>query len=229
MRLPILPMFNANPSAPCYCNKIDKATQRITICDEVHVLNCAGDNTRSNRHHEVVAAMMAMYQSVQLQPVLEPLAVASTVSTKRHDLSVHMHQSNTVLKLDITIRNPLNNALVTQAAKYSLHAAIAACREKTDKYKQYLQPGEKFVPIVLETFGAMHHFVSEQISLAGQRANHLPPPTATWAAPSFEQYWTQRVSVTLNKANAQLATAIIQRTKARSGQFDELISMAENE
>jgi hypothetical protein len=222
LRLPILPMFNIQGNIACYCNKLDKTTHSRTMCDEIHVLNCAGDNARSIRHHELVAAMQLMYQSVELTAVLEPLATTSTVSRARHDLSVLTNQTPySSIKIDVTVRNPLNHAMVAQAAKHNMHAAITACRDKIDKYKPYLQRGEAFVPVAFESFGAFHQNIVEQIALAGQRANHAPPDTSTWASPTFEAYWTQRLSVTLWRANSKLVSTIIERTKAQHGYSDQ--------
>jgi hypothetical protein len=215
LRLPVLPLFGCPRNLPCHCNRFDSTTSSHVRCDELHIFNCAGENARSQRHHDMVAAFQQMYQSVMLKADLEPMATTADTSRARHDLSLHDGRG-TCLKLDITVRSPLAHATIAQAAVHPLHAACKGTQEKISKYAHLLSGNEKFIPIAIESFGALHEYVQQQISFASLRVNHLPPATATYAAPTFQAYWTQRLSCTLWRANANLASLIVKRTMANN-------------
>jgi hypothetical protein len=224
LRMPILPLLNCPPDLACHCNRFDSTTNSYVKCDEIHIINCAGENARTQRHNDIVATFQQMYQSVMLQPVIEPMATAPNQSLARHDLSLDDGRGN-VLKLDITVRSPLAHATLTQAAMHPLHVACKGVQEKITKYTPMLSANDKFVPIAIETFGGLHQYVQQQISFASLRANHLPPASATYAAPTFQSYWMQRISCTLWKANANLLSFVIRRTVACNSCFTDVLDV----
>jgi len=213
LRLPVLPLFNLQGTEACNCRRIDSLTTAATTCTEQHLLNCNGQGHLTTRHDAIVAAIQKMAQSVRLNPVLEPLAHVQPLSQHRFDLAIARADSlQSNLKLDVTVRNPQAKQAVKLAAKYSMHAANEGYKEKIDFYKPHLKPDDTFIPVVLETFGAMHQGVRDLVSLLSQRANNAPPADAAYTSPTFTAYWTQRISATLWRENVRMITAVATAT-----------------
>ena len=93
-----------------------------------------------------------------------------------------------------------------------MHAANEGYKDKVDFYKPHLKSDDTFIPVVFETFGAMHQGVRDLVSLMSQRANNAPPADAAYTSPTFSTYWTQRISATLWRENARMITAVASAT-----------------
>jgi hypothetical protein len=213
LRLSITNLFKAPSDLSCVCKRPDQIGSGIVTVTDHHVMNCGAENLRSKRHHAVVKVLQEMLQSTHLSPELEPLVDPNNAGHLRYDVSVDAIDSRFMaLKLDVTIRNPQARHLVTQAASHQLHAANSGVKDKLQKYGPFVKQGDRFLPIVLETFGGTHANLYELVALAGKRVNNLAPETATFAAPTFASFWIQRISIALWRENAQLAATIIHRS-----------------
>jgi hypothetical protein len=213
LRLSVTNLFNAPRDLSCVCKRPDQIGSGIVTVTDHHVMNCGAENLRSKRHHTVVKVIQEMLQSTHLSPELEPLVDPTNAGHLRYDVSVDAVDSRyTSLKLDITIRNPQARHLVTQAASQQLHAANSGVKDKQQRYGSFVKQGDRFLPIVLETFGGAHNNLFELVALAGKRVNNLAPETATFAAPTFASFWLQRISMALWRENSQLAASIIHRS-----------------
>jgi hypothetical protein len=230
LRLPILPVFNLQGSEACHCRRIDVTTLADTVCDEIHLLNCHGSSLLSKRHDALVYTFQAMAQSCKLKPVLEPLAHVQSNSQHRFDIAIDRAESSSAsnLKLDITVRNPQAKNIVSRAARYFMYAANEGASQKNAFYKRHLTPSDRFVPLVFETFGAMHQQVRDFVSLMAKLANNMPPADSAYTSPTFTAYWFQRLSVTLWRENARMIAEVAGATK-RSTENSSMLLMNSSE
>ncbi len=81
------------------------------------------------------------------------------------------------LKLDATTRNQQAKAMIVSAAAKGLVACEDAVAYTLKKYAEFLTPNDKFMPLALESFGAMHSNIFELEAGCTQR-NNLPPDTS---------------------------------------------------
>jgi hypothetical protein len=203
LRLPLLPMFDAPPVLTCFCNS-------STVLSEEHILNCNGLAAPDVRHNTLVLCFQDMLQAAVTNPVmLEPRASNKSNVHYRFDLAVDAYDANSKnLKLDVTIRNPQAKAMVVSAAAKGLAAVDDAVAYKRKKYAEFLTANDKFMPLALESFGAMHSNIFELVAGCAQRVGNLPPDTSCFLAPSFSTYWVQRISCTLMRENCRLINVI---------------------
>ena len=213
LRLPILDYFDAPSSLPCFCKP------GMILCED-HILNCNGEAARDVRHNTVVLCFQEMLQAAVQQPVLlEPRATTSTMDHHRFDISVAAFDSaSRNLKLDVTVRNPLAKHMLPRSSQAHLSAASDAVKEKLAKYAKYLSSSDWFLPLAIESFGALHPNVFQLVSLCAQRVGNVAPDSSCYLAPSFSSYWLQRLSCTLVKENARLINVVV-RNSLRYGGF----------
>ena len=106
-----------------------------------------------------------------------------------------------------------------------MYAASVAYTEKMQLYNGLLQPGQQFMPIVLETYGAAHQDFYTLVNMVADRAANEAPDGSCWATPTFVAYWVQRVNTTLWRENAKIVLHIkssIQGATATSLDQDQL-------
>lgn len=222
LRLPLVEFLGGDVRMHCFCAKISKSSGAPVLCDEHHVMNCAGSNARTSRHDTLKNNFHEMLQSTHLQPRLEQLAGVVGQAPLLFDVTAKdVDALGTHLKLDITVRNPATKKGAGQAAIRTLYAATRAVKEKNDKYGPLLDTHDRFLAVAFETFGAMHPNVREAIVIASRRVNHVPVDSATFAAPTFLTYWTQRFSVCLWRENAKLAALVVGRSAALRGHWSQ--------
>jgi hypothetical protein len=216
LRLPLLPLFDAPPAITCFCNP-------STLLSEEHILNCNGLAARDVRHNTLVLCFQEMLRAAVINPVLlEPRASNKSNVHYRFDLAVDAYDSASKnLKLDVTVRNPQAKAMVVSAAAKSLAACEDAVAYKHRKYAEFLTPNDKFMPLALESFGAMHSNIFELVAGCAQRVGNLPPDSSCFLAPSFSTYWLQRISCTLMRENSRLINVIVGSSVRNYGVQDD--------
>jgi hypothetical protein len=203
---------------PCCCTRLSgpgATTQQLT---DLHLLNCQSNGLLTLRHNALASVFAQMCAAVKLNPTMEPLAGSHHNRRFRYDISIERADGwGRDVKLDISVRNPLAKKLLPQSSKHRLYAAELGADQKRKHYNTFVHANSdlKFIPIIVESFGAMHLEVRNFIASLAERANNLPPDSATFAAPTFAAYWTQRIAVCLQRENAKLTRAIILRTKAQ--------------
>ena len=103
--------------------------------------------------------------------------------------------------LDVTVVNPLQAALVAEAAEFPGHALATAHKRKLDKSWQSCNAqGIVFVPLAVESLGAWHKSVITEIKKLGSSlARHTGEEEATTIRHLFQQ-----LSIALAKGNAAL-------------------------
>jgi hypothetical protein len=158
-----------------------------------------------------------MITSCKCTADLEPLVAPGSGVHDRFDFAVERYNgSGNNLKADVTVKNPCGSAVVDRAASQPLFAAGRAFNDKSSHYNPLLQPNDHFVPLVFETFGAMHSMVCTVVSAFGARMANYPPEQATWAAPTFCSYWYQRLSCALWRENAIMIDLTARATRSLS-------------
>lgn len=200
LRLPLLPLLGLQSVSTCACGE---------LLTEAHLLNCNNDGAFNKRHTAIVSELVAMCTSTKLQCRTEPLADEHSDRQDRHDLEVlRCTQGGDDVRIDVTVRNPLARSIVDRCAREPMHAAQAGYAAKMEQYGGLLQPGQQFLPFVLEAYGAMHQDVFTLINMVAKRAAGEAPDGSCWAAPTFVAYWLQRISVALWRENAKAAMEI---------------------
>ena len=103
--------------------------------------------------------------------------------------------------LDVTVVNPLQVAMVNEAAAVPGHALQAAHRRKLDKaWEPCNRQGIVFLPLAVESLGAWHPLaVKELKKLASAKARHTGDDESVETSRLF-----QKLSVALQRGNAAL-------------------------
>jgi len=213
LRLEILPLEGIQAGSVCACARTDKHSNPVLLTEE-HMFNCNAGSVMTTRHKAIVNTFQEMLTSVEHVVLLEPLAAPGTRHLDRFDFACsRVNALGKNIKADVTIRNPLAISTLNKASKTQLTVANIAVEEKEAHYKKYIGPHDVFLPLVFETFGAMHRHVQTLVAQSAARTQNTPPPTSTWATPTFTSYWLQRLSVCLWRENAQSISTITQLTK----------------
>jgi hypothetical protein len=220
LRLPVLPRFDTqDDEILCNCARGTAPGhfdgQKLS---ELHLLNCQANGILTLRHSSLVAVFSQMFTAAELKPVLEPLAGSYHNTRFRYDLAVdRADQWGQDVRIDVSIRNPLAKKLLTQSSKHRLYAAERGADQKRKHYAQFITNQQvKFIPAIMETFGALHPDTTDLIATLSSRVNNFPPEHATFAAPTFAAYWTQRISVCLQRENSRLMRTVINRSLSES-------------
>jgi hypothetical protein len=190
-------------------------TQPLT---ELHLLNCQANGLLTLRHTSMTTVLAQMSEAAALKPILEPMAGDAHHCRFRYDVALdRADRWGRDVKIDVSARNPLAKKLLTQSSKHQLYAAEVGADQKRKHYAAFTQANShiKFIPFVMESFGAMHSDARHLISTLAARANNLPPDSATYAAPTFATYWTQRLSVCLQRENAKMSRQVVERSVAQ--------------
>eukprot|EP00042_Codosiga_hollandica_P019383 m.59790 g.59790 ORF g.59790 m.59790 type:complete len:229 (+) comp49277_c0_seq4:1190-1876(+) len=161
---------------------------------------------------------------VQKNPVLlEPRATRSGTDQHRFDLAVQGFDStSTNLLLDVTVRSPLADRVMDQAAVNRLEAANKGVHDKQEYYKAFKTDNDTFWPLAVETFGGLHHNVFKLLSASARRVGNRPPDSASFLAPSFSS-WLRSHSVTPASNNSLKTTPQPSRTTSSSCWLDLLL------
>ena len=107
--------------------------------------------------------------------------------------------------IDYSVTHPSAPSYIA-AAQTKLGAAVSREQKKEQKYGDACKAVDvSFKPFVLETFGAMgskaRSFFKEAVRIMENRLNDDDP--RTWTATTFATMWMQRMSVSLQRGNAQ--------------------------
>ena len=181
----------------------------------LHLFKCRIGGEWEHRHNTLVQLFSSILKSVNLtvqQEVplinLGPLAASSNSATGRMDLHITSCDSPSFLA-DVTVTHPSpadSNNLVQEAFSPSYFAKHAENR-KIRKYRAASeQIGQRFVPIALETYGALGPECSKMLkNLAGRRYQLCSESdTENFSRSSLTRIWRVKISAALQRANARL-------------------------
>ena len=82
--------------------------------------------------------------------------------------------------------------------------------------------GLEFVPFAVEATGAWGERAQKLLAKLAERVGDEAPVGTTWAAPTFTQYWIQRMAVHVQRTRMQAIRAIV----ARAGRTRERVWQA---
>ena len=136
-----------------------------------------------------------------LGPTREGRALLPGQGGKPADVFIPHWSQGKDAALDVTIVNPLQGALVQEAANTPGHALQVAHRRKLDKsWDACNEQGIVFLPLAVESLGAWHQSaVAEVKKLASAKARHTGEEESVEVARLF-----QKLSIALMRGNAAL-------------------------
>lgn len=186
-----------------------------------HVAWCAIEGNVNYRHNALCGHLKyLMQQGVPKRVISEPknfYVNTSARDLRRPDLVVfgmQKYKSNKRetykdVAVDVSVTYPLSKtALKNGSAMVAMSAAQATYNEKM---KHYAGPSKerkiKFVPMIFESFGAIHHESERLLRHLLARASMLRGIPAS----TFHTYWYRRLSCTIQLINAQTILGKIYR------------------
>ena len=166
-----------------------------------HAMNCAWQGERIARHNWLRDELFNTAVSASLGPTREGRALLPGEGGKPADVFLPHWAQGKDAALDVTVVNPLQAAMVDQAAVVPGHALQAAHKRKLDKsWDPCNQQGIAFLPIAVESLGAWHpQAVREVKKLASAKARHTGEEESVEVTRLF-----QKLSVALMRGNAAL-------------------------
>ena len=164
-------------------------------------MNCAWQGERISRHNSLRDTLHQTAVKAALGPTKEGQYLLPGEGGKPADVFIPRHAGGKDCALDVTVVNPLQAALVAQAAETPGHALKVAHKRKLDKSWQACnQQGIVFLPLAVESLGAWHQSaVSEIKKLGSSLARHTGEEEITITLHLFQQ-----LSIALVKGNAAL-------------------------
>jgi len=115
---------------------------------------------------------------------------------------------------DLTFPTVACASMLPQAAEKELFAAQTAEQAKCVKHGPAAAANSlDFVPVVIEATGAWGKRAQGLLNQLARRVDDVAPDRATWAAPTFSQYWLQRMGVHLQRARMQGIRRIADRVR----------------
>lgn len=215
LRLPLVHALGLTDNTPCGCNRFTNKNEPV-MCSDSHLLLCNNGGSFGSRHQSLVRELTAMLAACKMHFKLEPMADVTGKQQLRFDFAAPGF-SNTggTLLADVSVRNPLAQDAVNHASNRPLYAADRAWDEKFQRYSGFIdgKSSDIFLPLVFETFGAMHRGIEQYVSTLASRVCWQPPPQALWTSPTFTAYWMQRLSCCLWRENARNVMRVAALTK----------------
>ena len=187
------PIFSRDGPCPACGKQSDKMGD--------HAMNCAWQGERIARHNCLRDALYKTAVSAALGPTKEGRFLLPGEGGKPADLFIPRWAGGKDAALDVTIVNPLQDALVQQAADTPGHALSVAHRRKLDKsWEPCHQQGIEFIPIAAESLGAWHSTAIKEVQKLG---SSLARQNGDEEAVVVQQLF-QQLSVSLMRGNAAL-------------------------
>lgn len=164
-------------------------------------MNCAWQGERIARHNCLRDALHKTAVSAALGPTKEGRFLLPGEGGKPADLFIPRWAGGKDAALDVTIVNPLQDALVQQAADTPGHALSVAHRRKLDKsWEPCHHQGIEFIPIAAESLGAWHPTAIAEVQKLGSSLARQNGDEET----TVVQQLFQQLSVSLMRGNAAL-------------------------
>ena len=187
------PIFSAD--GPCLACK--QPSDRLGD----HAMNCAWQGERIARHNWLRDELFNTATAACLAPTREGRALLPGEGGKPADVFLPHWAQGKDAALDVTVVNPLQTAMVNEAAATPGHAMQAAHKRKLDKsWEPCDRQGIVFLPIAVESLGAWHPLAVKEVrKLAGAKARHTGEEESVEVARLF-----QKLSVALMRGNAAL-------------------------
>ena len=166
-----------------------------------HSMNCAWHGERIARHNWLRDELYNTAVAASLGPTREGRALLPDSGGKPADVFIPHWTGGKDTALDVTVVNPLQEALVHGAANTPGHALTVAHDRKLDKaWEQCNTVGITFIPIAVESLGAWHKSaISEVKKLGSAKARQNGEEESVEISRLF-----QKLSVALMRGNCAL-------------------------
>ena len=166
-----------------------------------HALNCAWNGERIARHNWLRDELFNTAVAANLGPTREGRALLPGSGGKPADVFIPHWAGGKDAALDVTVVNPLQAALVHDAAITPGHALTTAHNRKLAKsLEPCQQEGITFIPMAVESLGAWHKCAINEIKKLGcAKARHISEDESTEVQRLF-----QKLSVALMRGNCAL-------------------------
>ena len=166
-----------------------------------HSLNCAWHGERIARHNWLRDELYNTAVAASLGPTKEGRALLPGEGGKPADVFLPHWAGGKDAALDVTVVNPLQDALVQGAATTPGHALEVAHKRKLDKsWEACNLQGISFIPVAVESLGGWHKSaISEVKKLGCAKARQLGEEESVEVQRLF-----QKLSVALMRGNCAL-------------------------
>ena len=167
----------------------------------VHAMNCAWQGERIARHNALRDTLHATAAAAALGPAKEGRFLLPGEGGRPADVLIPGWASGKDVAIDVTVINPLQDALVTDAGASPGHALEVAHKRKLDKsWAPCHRQGIIFTPLAVESLGAWHPSAITELKRIGSAlARHTGEEEGVTISRLF-----QRLSVCLMRGNAAL-------------------------
>ena len=166
-----------------------------------HAISCGMQGERTSRHNALRDDLHRTAITANLSSRREARHLLPGNDARPADVFIRRWVRRQDTAFDVTVINPLQQALVNRAAAEPGHALEVARRRKNDQsYEACRQEQIVFIPLPVETFGAWHaEAVVELRRIARALARETGKDEKTTTHHLF-----QRLSVSLARGNASL-------------------------
>jgi hypothetical protein len=175
------------PSQCPFCSKTGVTDDHALACAALSHYGC---------HRDLVNAACDMAADADVT-VLREVTVTPGSGLRTDFVFRGVHTSGKDIHFDVSVVHDVSSASVEP-----LQAAKKRAEFKVAKYKALVEStGAHFLPFVFEAFGAFSEEVCAQIDRLSARTDKTEAPLqASWLAPTFTAYWSQRLSVALHRS-----------------------------
>ena len=160
-----------------------------------------------SRHARVVKQITEMFRAANIPTTVEPMVRRPDLRGDIAETRTNGHGYKTIY--DVSITETTRSDTLSRAAKTAGAAAAESKKHKNNKYLGACKAiNAHFYPLIFETSGFIDKSVFDLIAqISGSlpnQAEHIPEFT-TWAAPTFKQYWLQRISIAVRGGSAEMS------------------------
>ena len=133
-----------------------------------HAISCGYEGERISRHNHLRDALYNTASQACLGPTREDRALIPGSEARPADVLIPNWTHGKDTALDVTVVNPLQAALVNQAATTPGHALSTRHKEKMSKHGEACRSaGMVFIPMPVETMGGWHEQTVGQVKKLG--------------------------------------------------------------
>ena len=134
-----------------------------------HAISCGLGGERIARHNHVRDALFQTAVQAGLGPRREPDGLLPGSDDRPADVLIPFWTGGQDTALDVTVVNPLQDALVARASQDGSSAVESAHRGKARKYEvRCAREGITFIPMAVDTLGGWHPVALETITRLGR-------------------------------------------------------------
>ena len=162
------------------------------------------------RHNALQATLHGMHRALGLTSIISkcgPYGQRQDGSNDNRtwDLEAQNHDTGVHTAIDLSVTHPTAPSYLNKAQSEG-GAARSRAEGKRSKYLPGLPDGYDFLPMIFETYGRwdseMDAWLHAHLEKLDGEAKKVDPSKANWTAQSLKPWWTQRLSVVLQKWNA---------------------------